>query len=175
MKTRKLLALMGLPALLLVPFTAAQAERPGLYIGGSWGAYRINESNLDEHDDVIKAFAGVQFNNWFGVEGSWVDFNRTSNPNGSSRFEADGRGLAAVFSVPFSESSSFFAKVGQFWWKADSVLGSTVGERDGHDIFYGAGFKFGFNKYLAWRLEAERYDVTDVRLDTVSVGLQFNF
>src|SRR3990172_4978590 len=88
--------------LLLVPLATYANEpdsfRPGVYLGGSWGAYRIDESNLDDNDDLLKAFIGGQFTSWFGLEGQWTDFNRLDS--GNSRFEADGGGLAAVFSLP---------------------------------------------------------------------------
>lgn len=175
MRISKLALLIGLPVVLgLAPFAAAHAQRPGVYLGGAWGAYSINESSLDDHDDLLKGYLGGQFNHWFGIEGSWVDFNRLDNGAGD-KFKADGRGLAAVFSLPLSDKSAAYAKAGEFWWKSDSVLGGVVGDRDGNDEFYGAGLKLGFNRNLALRLELERYDVRQVDLDTATVGLQFQF
>ncbi len=174
MQVKKFFAYAGLPALLLASsITVAHADIPGIYVGGSWGAYRIDESNLDDNDDLLKAFGGVQLNNWFGIEGSWVDFSRVNN--GGSNFNADGKGIAAVFTLPISDTSSVYAKVGQFWWEADSTLGGTVASGDGDDPFFGAGFKIGINKHLALRLEVERYEVSHVDLDTASIGLQVNF
>lgn len=174
MQIRKFLTRVGLPAVLLVSFmSAAYADRPGFYAGGAWGAYRINEGDLDDNDDMLKAFGGVQFNSWFGVEGSWVDFNRMNSDN--DNFEADGKGVAAVFTMPLSDTSSIYGKIGNYWWEADSSLGSAVGSSDGDDLFFGGGFKFAFNKLLALRLEVERYEVNNVDLDTATVGLQVNF
>jgi len=175
MRISKLVLLFGLPVVLvLVPFAAAHAQHPGVYLGGAWGAYSINESEFDDHDDLLKAYLGGQFNNWFGIEGSWVDFNRLDNGAGD-KFKVDGSGLAAVFSFPLSDKSAAYVKAGEFWWKSDSVLGGVVGDRDGNDEFYGAGLKLGFNRHLALRLELERYDVTHVDLDTATIGLQFQF
>jgi OmpA-OmpF porin, OOP family len=160
-------------ALLLAPLTAVYAQRPGIYLGGAWGAYRINESNLDDNDDLYKLFAGIQFTDWFGLEGSWTDFSRLTQ--GSASFDADGKGLAAVFTLPFSDKNAFFAKAGQFWWETDSNLGTTFGNSDGEDLFFGAGFIFGFNRHVALRLEVERYDVSSIDLDAATIGLQFKF
>ena len=114
MKIRKLSSLIGLSAVFLIgPLTAAQAQRPGLYFGGAWGAYSIKKSNLDDNDDVIKGYVGGQILPWLAIEGSISDFNRLNNVNGE-RFEADGRGLAALFSIPLGTTSTAFAKVGQF-------------------------------------------------------------
>jgi hypothetical protein len=175
MRISKLVSLVGLPAVLvLVPFTAAHAQQTGFYLGGAWGAYSINESTLDDNDDLLKAYLGGQFTNRFGIEGSWVDFNRLDNGAGD-KFKADGKGLAAVFSLPFSDRSAVYVKAGEFWWNADSVLGGRLGDRDGNDAFYGAGFKLGFTQHFALRLEWERYDVTHVDFDTATIGLQFLF
>lgn len=174
MRIKKLSSLIGLSAaLVLGPLTAAHAQSPGIYLGASWGAYSIKKSNLDKNDHVLKAVVGGQFNNWFGLEGSWTDFNRMNN--GGDRFKADGKGLAAVLSMPVGTTSSAFVKGGQFWWNSDSSLGGSLGASKGHDPFWGAGFKFGFNDHLALRLEAERYDVSATHLNTVTAGLEFKF
>lgn len=174
MRISKLAFLIGLPALLLLaPFTATYAQRPGVYLGGAWGGYSINESTLDDNDDLLKAYVGGQFTDWFGIEGSWVDFDRLDRAG--DRFEADGKGLAAVLSLPFSDTSAIYVKAGEFWWESDSVLGGVAGDKDGSDAFFGAGLKLGFTRNLAMRLEWERYDVSHVDLDTASIGLQFLF
>ncbi len=163
--------------LLLAPFVTSANQpgefHPGVYLGGSWGAYRINESNLDDNDDLLKAFIGGQFTNWFGLEGQWTDFNRLNS--GNSRFEADGGGLAAVFSLPVADTSTVFVKLGQFWWDSDSVLGSVIGDADGNDPFGGVGVKLGFTPHVALRVEYERFDISNIKLDTASAGVQFNF
>lgn len=161
-------------SLLLIPFGAARADQTGPYLGAGWGAYRINEGTLDDHDDLLKAYVGVQFANWFGLEGSWVDFDRLDNPGGD-KFEADGAGLAAVLSLPVSDTSAIYAKGGNFWWNAKSVLGGEVRDKDGNNAFYGAGLKLGFTKHLAVRLEWERYDVSGADIDTGTISLQFLF
>lgn len=174
MRINKLSSLIGLSTLLLLgPLTAAQAQKTGLYVGAAVGAYSIDESNLSDNDRVLKGYVGGQFTNWFGVEGSWTDFNRVDN--GGDTFEADGAGLAVVFSLPMGSTSSLFVKGGQFWWNSDSFLGGTLGASDGSDPFWGAGVKVGFNDHLAIRLEVERYDVADARLYSFMGGLEFKF
>lgn len=174
MKINRLSFIFGLSStLMFYPYVTAQAQTPGVYIAGSWGAYSIKKSNLDENDDVLKAIVGLQFNDLFGLEGSWTDFDNTNN--GGDRFEADGKGLAAVLSFPVSNASSLFVKGGQFWWDSDSFLRGTLNTRSGNDPFWGAGFKYGFNNHFALRLEAERYDVSDTHLNTYTVGAEFKF
>ncbi len=174
MRIKKVSSLIGLSAaLLLGPLSAVQAQGPGVYLGGSWGAYSIKKSSLKENDNILKAVVGAQFNQWFSLEGSWIDFNSTNS--GSERFEADGKGLAGLFSMPLGTSSSAFVKFGEFWWSSDSLLGGTLGASKGNDPFYGIGFKHGFNDHLSLRAELERFDVADARLDALTVGLEFKF
>ncbi len=173
-KKLKSIILAGLSATVLsAPLATLAAQTPGIYIGGEWGAYSIHESNLKEHDNVLKAYVGGQFNSWFGLEGSWTDFNRLNN--GNDRFEADGKGLSAVFSFPVGTASSVFVKAGEFWWNSDSSLGSSLNAKDGNDPFYGVGFKYGFNEHLALRVEGEHYDVANSKLRTLLAGLEFKF
>ena len=174
MHINKINSLIGVSvALLLAPLCAAQAQSPGIYVGGSWGAYSIKKSNLDDHAHVVKAVAGAQFSNWFALEGSWTDFDNTNN--GGDRFSADGKGLAALISLPAGRNSSVFAKAGQYWWNSDSSLGGDLGASKGNDPFWGVGFKHGFNNHLALRVEVERYDVSATRLNILTGGLEFKF
>lgn len=174
MRIKKISSLIGLSTVLLLGhLTAAQAKGPGMYLGASWGAYSIKKSSLDDNDDVLKAVFGGQLNDWFGVEGSWTDFSRVSG--GGDRFESDGKGLSAVFSMPVGAKSTAFAKVGQFWWESDSSLGGALGASKGNDPFWGGGFKFGFTDNFALRLDAERYEVADTNLNTFTAGLEFKF
>jgi OOP family OmpA-OmpF porin len=174
MKIYKLVPLIGLPVVLAFSPVASQAARPGVYVGASWGAFSINKSDLDDHDSLLKGYGGLQFTDWFALEGTWTDFNRIDNPDGD-RFEGDGKGLSAVFSVPIGQSSALFAKAGEFWWKSKTSFGDVFDDADGRDPFWGVGGQFAFNDHLALRVEAERYDVSEVDLDTASVGLQFKF
>ena len=174
MKINKASSLIGLSvALLLGPLGAVQAQGPGIYLGGSWGAYSIQKSSLNDNDNVLKGVVGAKFNNWFSLEGSWIDFNNANS--GSETFEADGKGLAALFSMPLGKTSTAFVKFGEFWWSSDSFLGGTLGASEGNDPFYGVGFKFGFNDHLSLRTELERFDVADARINAFTAGLEFKF
>ncbi len=175
MRINKLSSIVGLSTTLaLSPMVvAAQINNPDIYLGASWGAYSINESELDDNDDMLKVVIGGQFNEIFGVEASLVDFKRIIGAG--DRFESDGKGLAAVFSMPIGDNSSAFVKAGQFWWQSESSLGGVLGSSSGNDLFWGGGLKFGFNEYLALRLDAERYEVANTNLNAFTIGLEFNF
>jgi opacity protein-like surface antigen len=185
MRINKLGSLIGMSAVLLLsPLTAAaQRQGPGIYVGASWGAYAVKNDSLNKHEQVFKGVVGGMFNNWLGIEGSWIDFNKANN--GGDHFQADGTGLAAVLAAPIGTMSSAFIKGGGFWWNSDSQIqgvGSPIDnqKRKGSDPFWGGGVKLGFNNYLALRLEYERYEVKDTHLNnthlnTVTGGLEFKF
>jgi OmpA-OmpF porin, OOP family len=170
MNTIKFSYIFGITAVLLLgSVTTSQADDSGIYVGAGLGSYKVNNGSPADNDRVIKTLVGFQFNSLFAIEGAWTDFNRVNN-NGD-RFEADGKGLAAVLSLPLG----IFVKGGQFWWSSDAVLSSTSQSTNGNDLFWGVGFKFGFSKHLALRLEAERYDVLDSHINTYTAGLDFKF
>jgi hypothetical protein len=175
MQNNKQFVLVGLSAaLFLAPMATVQAEHSsGLYVGASWGAYSIKKSNLDDNDQVLKAVVGGQFNDWFALEATIVDFNKVNNAG--DQFEADGKGLAAVFSMPVLTESSVFIKGGQFWWDSDASPGVALGSGSGNDLFWGLGAKFGFSEHFALRVEGERYDVSDSHINTVTVGFDLMF
>jgi OOP family OmpA-OmpF porin len=170
MNIKKISLLTGLStALLLGSITVAHAQSPGLYLGAAAGVYSVNDSDFDSQENLRRTYLGVQFTEGFAIEGSWTDFNRVDS--GSDRFEADGKGLAAVFSLPLG----LFVKGGQFWWDANSNFGGTVADDDGSDMFWGVGWKFAFTDHVALRLDVERYDVADVDLETASAGIEIRF
>lgn len=170
MKTHKFRNIFGIiTALLLGSATTAQAESPGVYVGAALGSYNINDGSLDNNDRVLKTLIGLQFNDFLAIEGAWTDFNRVNN-NGD-RFEADGRGVAAVLSLPLG----IFVKGGQFWWGSEAIFSSTSKSSNGNDPFWGAGIRFDLSDHLALRLEAERYDVLNTHIKTYTAGLDFKF
>jgi OOP family OmpA-OmpF porin len=173
MRVSKLvLPVVGLIGLSAVPL-CAQAERPGAYFGGSYGRYRIDENALKKNDSLWKAFIGTQFNDWFGLEAAFVNFDRASNQNSS--FETDGWSAAAVVSLPLGPNSALYAKGGEYWWSAKSNFAGVRRDDNGNDPFWGGGIRFGLSDVLSLRVEYERYKVVNVNLDSISVGLQATF
>ena len=172
MRVSKCLTVVLLTAAAVAPW-GAHAAAPGPYFGGSYGQYRIDESGLKKNDALWKAFIGAQFNNWFGLEGSFVSFDRASSQ--SSSFETDGWTAAAVLSLPLGPNSALYAKGGEYWWNAKSSFAGVSKNTDGNDPFWGGGIRFGLTDVICMRVEYERYKVSTIHLDSVSVGLQASF
>jgi hypothetical protein len=169
MNTNKFRYILSLTTALLLPCLVVPAQASGLYVGAAVGSYKINDGNLDDNDRVIKTLVGYQFIDLLAIEGVWTDFNRVNN--GGDRFEADGHGLVAVLSLPLG----IFVKGGQFWWDSNAVINSATQSSKGNNALLGVGFKFSFSDNLALRLELERYDVLDTKINTYTAGLDFSF
>jgi len=152
---------------------AARAE-PEFFLGAGYGAYKIDETALDERDAFWKAYAGSMFNSAVGIELSYVKFNRVRNT--ASSFEAHGVGADLLLGIPVAQNLTIYAKGGEYFWNAESSFAGVVAANDdGDDPFYGAGLKFKLNDNLALRLEYERYKISDIDLDTANLSVQASF
>lgn len=169
--------LIGLAALSTVALSAPAQADGQWFIGGSVAQSYVDENGLDDDDTGGKIFGGYQFNKHFSIEGSYYDFGEATQ--GSNGLELDGFGLAAVGTIPVSAKFSLFGKVGIHDWDADT-LGSTntlISRSSDTDAFYGVGVGVGYSltDSLSLRGELERYEIDDLDVDVVSVGISFSF
>ena len=83
MSKRNLLS-RGLFAIILgaATFGAQAAEQPGFYVGAGAGQAMIDDGDLDDEDTAFSAFAGYDFNRYFGLEAGYADFGKIE-PSGS--------------------------------------------------------------------------------------------
>lgn len=163
--------------------------QPEFSIGGGYGLTKIKGGDFDEDEAAKKLFAMVKFNEYIGVEASYIDFDEAGNSVLS--MDAKGGGLALVFEAPISEMFSLYAKGGQLWWEADTSV-SALNVRDdynGDETFWGGGVKVRLTDNLDLRVEYERFnfdisrdeidvlqqDDIDMDVDFASVNLQFTF
>ncbi|MFT5259157.1 MAG: OOP family OmpA-OmpF porin [Cryomorphaceae bacterium] len=154
--------------------TNAYAET-GLYLGASASQAFVNERGLDDDDTGGKVFAGYNFNNYVGIEGSYYDFGEISN--GNSELAIDGVSLAVVGSLPLSARVSLFGKVGAHDWDTEATgpIASQLTTDGDTDAFYGIGVNYKLNSNWDIRGEVERYEVQDIDMDVVSLGVSYNF
>ncbi len=90
-----------------------------------------------------------------------------------TKLEAEGDGISA-FAVGFLPTGpvDLFAKVGLIAW--DSKIEGGVFDDDGSDLAYGVGAQFRVLG-LSIRAEYEKFEISDVDLDMISVGLTYTF
>ena len=194
MYIRKSAALFALFAATLGSSLAVNAQDAGFYVGGSLGRSTTNNdlagataiTSNDEKGDGWKLFGGYQINKHFGVEASYVDMGNfgASGRIGAVPFtfsaNANGYALAAVGTLPVSDSFDLFAKVGVVFSKvkATGTAGAVfVGSNDREtDWTAGIGVKYKVNKSFAIRAEAERYEFgSNGNINLYTIGAQFKF
>ena len=174
-------AILFAAALLTLPVLPAVAADNGFYLGGSVGQANlkiddlsdgISTADFDADDTAFKLIAGIRPLDWLGVEAAYVNFGEPEDTVLGQKLKADGDGISA-FAVGFLPTGpvDLFAKVGLISW--DSKIGGTFDD-DGTDLAYGVGAQFRVLG-LSIRAEYEKYDISDVDLDMISVGLTYTF
>ncbi len=179
---RRAAALTALAALLLG--SAANADS-GFYIGGSIGDAAMSASDIDvgadfdDNDNASKIFAGYIVDMPvvdFGVEAGYVDFGAPSDTVLGTQYDLDVTGISA-FGMLGMDWGLFgiFAKAGVVSWDAELAIDDVSLEpEDGSDGAYGVGFRFNFSS-VEIRAEYEVFDVEEVDVDMVSVGVLWRF
>jgi OOP family OmpA-OmpF porin len=169
-------------ALFALPVLPAVAADNGFYLGASVGQANLKIDDLtndtfenddfDADDTAFKLIAGIRPLDWLGVEAAYVNFGEPEDTVLGQKLKADGDGISA-FAVGFLATGpvDLFAKVGLISW--DSKISGSFDD-DGTDLAYGAGAQFRVLG-LSIRAEYEKFDISDVDLDMVSVGVTYTF
>jgi len=168
-------------ALMALPVLPAVAADNGFYLGGSVGQANLKISDItdgistadfDADDTAFKLIAGIRPLDWLGVEAAYVNFGEPEDTVLNQKLKADGDGISA-FAVGFLPTGpvDLFAKVGLISW--DSKISGSFDD-SGTDLAYGVGAQFRVLG-LSIRAEYEKFDISDVDLDMISVGLTYTF
>jgi opacity protein-like surface antigen len=175
-------AILFAAALLALPVLPAVAADNGFYLGASVGQANLKiddltdntfaDDDFDADDLAFKLIAGIRPLDWFGVEAAYVNFGEPEDTVLGQKLKADGDGISA-FAVGFLATGpvDLFAKVGLISW--DSKISGSFDD-DGTDLAYGAGAQFRVLG-LSIRAEYEKFDISDVDLDMISVGVTYTF
>jgi opacity protein-like surface antigen len=174
-------AILFAAALIALPVLPAVAADNGFYLGGSVGQANLKISDItdgistadfDADDTAFKLIAGIRPLDWLGVEAAYVNFGEPEDTVLNQKLKADGDGISA-FAVGFLPTGpvDLFAKVGLISW--DSKISGSFDD-SGTDLAYGVGAQFRVLG-LSIRAEYEKFDISDVDLDMISVGLTYTF
>lgn len=175
-------AILFAAALLTLPALPALAADNGFYLGASVGQANLKIDDLtngtlanddfDADDTAFKLIAGIRPLDWFGVEAAYVNFGEPEDTVLGQKLKADGDGISA-FAVGFLATGpvDLFAKAGLISW--DSKISGSFDD-DGTDLAYGAGAQFRVLG-LSIRAEYEKFDISDVDLDMISIGVTYTF
>ena len=176
-------AILFATALLTLPVLPAVAADNGFYLGGSVGQVNLKiddltggvfpDDDFDSDDTAFKLIAGIRPLDWLAVEAAYVNFGEPEDTVLGTKLQADGDGIPA-FAVGFLSTGpvDLFAKAGLIAW--DSKITGGAFDDDGSDLAYGVGAQFRVLG-LSIRAEYEKFDISDVDLDMISVGLTYTF
>jgi len=158
--------------------------------------HTITNVSVDDEDVGWKIFGGYQFNNFFALEGAYVDLGEIETEFQSSTsdltqllndtaevhpFLAEGWVLSIVGMVQPNPNWDLMAKIGAFIWEADvDVWEVASGQKvtlsdDGTDLMYGVGARFKPHPHWGGRAEWERYDIDGDWADFFSLGVEYDF
>lgn len=181
------------------------AESDKGYIGVSYAKAEIDTgissttgtAALDEKDNSIKLFAGLNIDDNFAVEAHYIDFGEASlsGNNGdtfveagttyqflttaSIKVEAESYGFSGLYKFNMDNNITPFVKFGFQKWEAKATVnaGSVTGAGtvDGTDPFYGIGVSAPVSENIDIRAEFERFEADSEDLDYKSIGVAYNF
>ena len=154
----------------------------GFSIGASAGYVTIADSDatvdFDGNDVGYKFFGTYMFNNYFGLEGGYVNFGAPDSDfiGNNLSIEATGWNAYLVGNLPLGDTFDLFAKAGAVKWDAESFIdGVNVGNDDGNDLAISGGVRWNIGS-LGIRAEIDWYDISDAdKVWMASVGLEFRF
>ncbi len=169
-------------AVAAVTLLAAPAAFADFYVGGAIGQTRVSESidglRIEDNSTNWRIYAGYEFNEYIGIEGSYLDLGEISdNVLGVPvKADADGWSLAAVGKIPLSEKWAVQAKAGLYFWDGQSsVAGVTENDPGDQNPFVGLGVAYKFNEKTQLDVGVDYYDMDDVQPLVASIGLSFRF
>jgi hypothetical protein len=178
-------------------------DNPTFYIGASVGESSVDtgvtnitgSANLDETDDGVKLFGGVNLNKYLGIEGFYADFGEaTLSFNNGDTFISDGTlrlatasgtvslqgyayGFAPVLGIDITDIIRPFIKAGIHRWDYDQISnfpGLNLSD-SGTDAYFGIGILVSITDNTGIRFEAERFNFDSDEVDYFSAGLQYTF
>jgi OOP family OmpA-OmpF porin len=154
-------------------------------------------TSKDQHGLGYKAYAGYQFNRYFGLEGGYFNlgkfsFNSTTAPAGTLHGDLKnnaGYNLDAVGTVPVvPDKFSLYGRLGLQSSKTSDLFtgtgaASTVALAPSKNQFgykAGLGLEFDFTKNIGMRGEWERYRISDgisghANVDVFSLNMLYRF
>jgi len=186
MKTKAVVAVLGLAAASLALPAAAQMSMSSGYIGGSLGQSKFKGdcglANCDTKDTSFRLFGGYQFTPNIAAELGYTDLGKVKGdvPGfGSGEISANAWDLSGVFSWPIGQFS-VLGRLGiaRVEAKPGGIFSGDSSTKTG--LTWGLGGQYDFNRNLGLRLEFQRFradsgggDTNDV--DNLSIGVLWRF
>jgi len=187
MKKQFIVALIG--AAFAFPI-AAQAENfyAGANVSRAEQKIAINAISAKETATGYKLYSGYNFNKTFGAEAGYVDFGTAKFSNATVTGESKSKAfyVAATFTLPIDEQFAVFGKAGVSANRVnfDETYGKETYNTSANrsSLVFGLGAAYNVTKEFAIVAEYENFgkiakgnDSGDVKANTISLGLRYNF
>lgn len=158
------------------------------YIGFNAGLsnYRLNNGTgafpADQRKNSYSLYGGGYFNQNFGVELGYTDFDRINRAGGSTK--ADGFSVSLVGKLPVSPSFNLLGKLGTTYGRTEvssnPASGIQAGKETGWGVNYGIGAEYMFSTNVSAVLQYDEYRLKypgqgKDKITTTSVGIRYNF
>jgi OOP family OmpA-OmpF porin len=161
----------------------AYAETTGFYMGGGVGVWNIDESGIIEDTAMVARInGGYKFNEYFGIEGSYVHLAEVEDDSVLFAAEAKLDGSAWEFSLrpsyPLTDRLEGYARLG--WGTYDmeldvSVLNQSFNESESDDGFvWAVGSAWAMNESFNLYGEYSQPD-TEADIYIMTFGATYNF
>jgi OOP family OmpA-OmpF porin len=152
----------------------AQTTTPHAYVG--IGAATANNKSVDEYKTNAKIYGGYEFDQNWGVEAGYTNFDKEDIPGGNVK--GSGTYVAGKYSMPLGERFTGYGKLGVSY--NERKLSSTLGQVNSYDtgLYGGVGVEYKLNEKLALNAEYERYGkdkALGAKADVYTVGLKYGF
>src|SRR5581483_9830432 len=186
MKSKAVVAVLGLAAATLALPAAAQMNMSAAYVGGALGQSNFKADcsglNCDKKDTSFRIFGGYQFTPNIAAELGYTDLGKLKAdfpPFGSGDISATAWDLSGVFSWPIGQFG-VFGRLGVARVEAKPG-GIFVGDSETKTgLTWGLGGQYDFNRNLGLRVEFQRFradagggDTADI--DNLSLGVLWRF
>lgn len=163
------------------------------YIGGKLGGnyyQRACESwsiDCEQSDFAFGLFGGYQFNDYFALEGAYIDLGSAVATYLETGLEQKYTGsmhggeFSAIGSIPLSENTSIFAKAGAFKGYAENQSSTLTIKESNWAPMVGVGFNYQFATSWRARLEYQYFNrlggdlIGGTEAHMVSLGISYQF
>jgi OOP family OmpA-OmpF porin len=152
----------------------AQTTTPHAYVG--IGAATADNKSSDEYKTNAKIYGGYEFDQNWGVEAGYTNFDKENIPSGNVK--GSGTYVAGKYSMPLGDRFTGYGKLGvSYNERKFSGLGTEVNNYD-TGLYGGVGVEYKLNEKLALNAEYERYGKDKqfgAKADVYTVGLKYGF
>lgn len=163
--------------MMLLLSTGAFAE---IYLGASYvstdAEFETAVEDFEPSDSGWKAFGGINFMKFVGLEITYRDLGTLSEDSGGSSLDADlvvyDAALRGI--LPLGKFFGLFGKAGYANISTEGSIGTSDFDESEWEIYYGAGLEINFGEHFGIRAEWEEFDV-DTSLNSFSGGAFFRF